>query len=61
VTRIWERTYHGYEDFSDYWRDVHEAVDPVFNPAMKQIPGEFSGRIVVTVTYEPSEKDQNST
>lgn len=49
---VFDRTYHGFEDFADYFRDVHEAVDPDLNPRMKGIPGEFQGRIRVTVTYE---------
>lgn len=54
---IWQKTYHGFEDFADYWRDVDEAVNPDFNLEMKSIPGEFLGKIKVTITYEPTEED----
>jgi hypothetical protein len=50
--QIWQKTYHGFEDFSDYWRDVDEAVNPDFNAVMKEIPAEFQGKITVTITYE---------
>jgi hypothetical protein len=53
---LFTKTYHGFEHFYDYFRDVHEAVDPAFNPAMKGIPGEFQGKVTVTVTYEPEDE-----
>lgn len=53
---LYNKTYHGFENFSDYFRDVHEAVDPRFNPLMKDLPGEFQGKITVILTYEEDEK-----
>lgn len=52
---IYKKEYHGFEDFSDYWRDMDEAVRPEFNAAMKDIPGEFQGTIRVTIEYVPEE------
>lgn len=52
---IFDKTYHGFEDFFDYWRDVDEAVDKDFNSAMGSVPGEFQGKMRVTITYEPAE------
>lgn len=55
---LWQKTYHGFEDFSDYWRDTHEAVDSDFNPEMKSIPGEFQGKVKVTIEYIPEGEDE---
>ena len=53
---IYSQEYSGFESFYDYFRDVHEAVDPDFNDKMKDIPGEFRGTITVKITYtEPTE------
>ena len=52
---LWHKVYDGFESFSDYWRDVDEAVQPDFNPEMKKVPGEFQGKIRVTIEYEPAE------
>jgi len=52
---LFTQVYHGFEAFADYFRDVHEAVDADFNPAMKDIPGEFQGKVTVTITYEPED------
>ena len=49
---LFEKTYHGFEHFADYFRDVHEAADSDFNPVMKTIPGEFQGKIKVVITYQ---------
>jgi hypothetical protein len=53
---IFEKTYHGFEDMSDIFRDVEEAVDPAFNPKMKDIPGEFQGRMKVVITYDEDDE-----
>lgn len=50
---IFEKTYHGFEAVCDIDRDITEALDPGFNENMKQIPGEFQGRLKVLITYEP--------
>lgn len=52
---LFDRTYHGFESLNDYFCDVHEAVDADLNPAMKDVPGEFTGKVRVTVTYEEDE------
>lgn len=49
---IFEKTYHGFEALQDYFRDMEEAVDAQMNPAMSDVPGEFTGRVKVTITYE---------
>ena len=49
---LFEKTYYGFEDFADYFRDVHEAVDADFNPLMKTVSGEFQGRVKITIEYE---------
>lgn len=53
---IYEQTYHGFESLSDVWRDVSEAFDERYNPQMKGIPGEFQGRVKVTITYEDDDE-----
>lgn len=52
---LFDRTYHGFESLNDYFSDVHEAVDADLNPTMKDVPGEFQGKVRVTVTYEEDE------
>lgn len=49
---VFEKTYSGFEDLYDVGRDIEEAFDPRFNPEMKDIPGEFTGKMKVTITYE---------
>lgn len=49
---IYTKTYNGFEDFSDYWRDMDEAVREEFNPEMEYISGEFQGKVIVTIEYE---------
>jgi hypothetical protein len=51
---LWQKDYHGFEHFSDYWRDVEEAVSPNFNASMDKLPAEFQGTVRVTITYEPA-------
>ncbi len=52
---IFKKIYHGFESISDLERDVSEALSPDYNENMKGIPGEFQGRMVVTITYEEDE------
>lgn len=56
---LFDKTYHGFEDFSDYFRDVYEAVDSDFDPEMRSVPGEFRGRIRVLITYEVDEESDS--
>jgi hypothetical protein len=56
VKLIFKQEYHGFEDLYDVERDVHEAFDEDFNPAMKGIPGEFSGTMKIVITYEEAER-----
>lgn len=49
---IFEKTYHGFEDCVDVYRDVSEAFDGDFNDIWKKIPGEFQGKVKVTIEYE---------
>lgn len=52
---IYNREYNGFESFYDYFRDVHEAVDPDFNDKVRGIPCEFKGTFTVKITYtEPT-------
>ena len=48
---IWRKSYYGFDDFADYFKDIAEAVDPLYNPAMKDIPGEFLGTMRITIEY----------
>jgi len=57
IRTIFDKTYDGFEDIYDLGRDVHEAFDPRFNPKAAGIPGEFQGKIRVTITYEPDVDD----
>jgi len=50
MRELWKKTYYGFEDFADCWRDVHEAVDPSMNPGMN-LPVEFAGALTVTILY----------
>lgn len=47
---IFKRGY-SWEELSDLERDVSEAASPDYNPAMKDIPGEYPGVIRVTMKY----------
>lgn len=49
--RIWQKDYVGFESLSDLDRDISEAFDEKFNPAVKQLPGEFEGTLRVTIEY----------
>mgnify|MGYP001565000311 CR=1 FL=1 len=52
---IFEQEWDGFESLYDLGRDVHEAFDRRFNPAVEQLPGEF--QVTVTVTITPSKED----
>jgi hypothetical protein len=54
---LFQKSYDGFEVSSDVWRDFDEAFDRRFNPPIEQLPGEFQGKLTVTITYEPSEDD----
>lgn len=49
---IFEKEYHGFEDCVDIPRDVHEMLDPRFNPDCDGIEPEFKGIIKIVVTYK---------
>lgn len=44
------KSYYGFEDILDGFRDVEECVHV--------LPGEFSGTVRITVEYIPSEEEQ---
>jgi len=48
---IFENDYHGFESISDIERDICEALNPNFNDKARDIPGEFSGTIRLTMEY----------
>ena len=48
-----QKTYHGSEDAVDLDRDASEAFD-----YSDFIPKEFTGKVTLTITYEPSEEDK---
>jgi hypothetical protein len=50
-----EKTYHGFEDFFDYFRDMQEICD--FGPGKDVLKGEFQGQVKVLVTYEKDSED----
>lgn len=50
--KLFEKVYHGFEDIYDLSRDVMEAFDERINPNAKDIPGEFKGKVIVTIIYE---------
>jgi hypothetical protein len=54
---VYENSYDGFESFSDYWRDMDEAIQDDFNPKVKGIPGEFQGTFKVTITYTPAPEE----
>lgn len=56
---IFQKKYVGFESLYDIERDISEAFDTDFNPAAKDIPGEFQGTIQVTMTYTPEETHEN--
>jgi hypothetical protein len=43
---IFLKTYHGFEAASDIERDVLECLES------SDLPGEFQGKLKVTITYE---------
>lgn len=54
---ILDKTYSGFEEFYDYFRDVAEICDFPEDAEFKKVRGEFSGNIVVKVIFEPGEGD----
>lgn len=56
---IFQKKYGGFESLYDIERDISEAFNPDFNPAAKDIPGEFQGTVQVTITYTPEGTDEN--
>lgn len=55
---LFEKKYEGFESLSDLGRDVHEAFDHRFNPAVKDLPGEFQGTVTVKITYSEEKEEQ---
>jgi hypothetical protein len=53
---VFEKTYDGFESLYDIGRDIDEAFDERFNPVIKDIPGEFQGRMKVVITYEEDDE-----
>ena len=53
------KVYHGFEDLYDMQRDVSECTDPDLSDCknIMDIPDEFSGNVLITVTYIPSSED----
>ncbi len=49
VKTIFEKIYHGYEEYYDLERDIQEMF--CYGEAQK-IPGEFTGKLYVMVGYE---------
>jgi hypothetical protein len=54
---LFNKSYSGFEDLYDIQRDVSEAFQIQYNHKLRRIPSEFSGDIMVTITYVPSEHD----
>lgn len=52
-----EKTYHGFEDSYDYFRDASEVFDFPEDDLFKKIKGEFSGKLKVKVWFEPDKND----
>jgi hypothetical protein len=43
---VFKKTYYGFEDAADLDRDVSECL------GLSGLPGDFLGRLKVTITYE---------
>lgn len=54
---LFTKVYDGFESTSDIFRDLREAFDERFNEKAKQLPGEFQGKLTLTLWYSPSEDD----
>lgn len=54
---LFTKVYDGFEDAYDISRDVHEAFDARFNEMAARLPGEFQGKLTLTLWYSPSEDD----
>lgn len=50
---LFDRKFEGFESLQDWDRDMSEALDQDYNPAMRNMPGEFDGTVHVVITYEP--------
>ena len=55
---VFEQKFESWESLSDWDRDMTEALDQDYNPAMKGIPGEFDGTFHVVITYTPGVEDE---
>ena len=55
---IFNQDYDGGESMQDFSRDIHEALDEVYNDKMKLLPidryGFFEGTLNVRITFEPN-------
>lgn len=51
---VWEKEYEGFESTSDIERDISELWRDVDDnlPANFVIPGDFQGRMTITITYK---------
>lgn len=47
---------YDWESLYDFWRDMHECLDPNLNPKMVDIDGEFPGTIKVEVSYHKEQE-----
>ena len=54
---IFHKVYDGFESLSDLQRDLVECMDPDYNSHVNDIPGEFQGKMTVTITYSEEEQD----
>jgi hypothetical protein len=52
-----EKTYHGFEEVFDYYRDVQEVFMFPQDERLKKIKGDFTGKLKVTVVFEPDDSD----
>lgn len=52
-----DKTYHGFEDFYDYFRDVSEICEFPEDENFKKVKGEFQGTVKVKVVFEPAAGD----
>lgn len=52
MIKIFEKEFEGWESLQDWDREMSELWDERFNPDVKGLPGEFTGKIKVVITYE---------
>jgi hypothetical protein len=53
---IFDKKFEGWESLQDWDRDLSEAMQVDYNPALAPVPPYFDGTIHVVIVYQPKGK-----